>query len=607
LQFLGQEAPPSRCLPGASRQDSESLPLASKDVAGSVDIDATIALAHHAELRQHTRDTCRYIRDSDLLQAILATDPTLNRSRRNARCTLVDTDIEIQLGLRKYERIDRAAEIAAWCRVFSVPQPAKRNRRHICEPLINDHFGSTPTIRAPLAAARAAVINRHSWGAQLDFASWFDQIPLSPSVRRFFGVRSRNDLFRMTVMPMGFRPSAAIGQALTWCIADVPPTALAAGTTIITYLDNILILGPSAAAVCELTELIIRRAVSVGAQFSEGLSHLPPEAQVATEIGKAEHQPTQSFDFLGMHYDLKTKTVRQAAKTAKKIADIRNLFENAASTSTDITCTARELAAMFGLALFASSACATRSHLPSFRPAFQFFRHVASSAATGNWDQIIHLRGSAFSSFKSWFAELAANPPTSIIPETVKEKREVLFVDASEAGWGAVHLRDGGLVEVVAARWSASDHASHNLASSVSAEPLAIARALARCITPLASEGVVVYTDHMPVVAACASPCAKGYAYWQLQQFLLRFPTCVEIRWIPGTKNPADAGSRGESSNGEAWLAVYEDALRHHSLASATLEDRRVAEDGEYGQEWLCTARNPNRQLSCTEGRLVRR
>jgi hypothetical protein len=304
---------------------------------------------------------------------------------------------------------------------------------------------------------------------------------------------------------------------------------------------------------------------------------------------------------------LTAKTVRQSTKTASKVAGILKFLDDPTRASDDIACTARELAAIFGLALFASSACATRSRLPVFRAAFQLFRQVASSSATSGWNQTVSLRGAALGSFKRWFTDLAANIAASIVPGSATDTREVLFVDASEGGWGAVLLRDGSLADVVSARWSTRDHTAHNLSSSVSAEPLAIARALARCIAPLSTESVVVYTDHMPVVAACASPCAKGYAYWQLQQFLLRFPTRVEIRWIPGSKNPADAGSRGESSNGQAWLAVYEDALRHHSGMATALKDRMATEDGEYGQEWFCTARNPNRQLCCTAGRFVRR
>jgi hypothetical protein len=613
LQFLGTEAPPSSSLPGKSpSQDAlANMPLASKDVAGTVDVKATIALAHNAELRTYTQDVTEWLRQPALYRQLFGTSID-RRARTKARSTLPDSDAEIQHALRKYDLQDRAREILAWCRVFSVPQPAKGTRRHICEPLINDHFSTTPTVRFRNAAARAQIISRHSWAAQLDFASWFDQIPLEEAVRPFFGIRQRSRLFRMAVLPMGFRPSAAIGQALTWCITDVDPSALGAGCTIITYIDNILILGPSPEAVKKLTELIIQRAVSVGAQFSEGLTKMTADARFAAEAGKPEHQPTQSFDFLGMRYDLRDKTVRQSRKTADKVRAVLNYLT---STATDaipdtIQCTARELAAVFGLALFASSSCATRTRISTFRPAFQFFRRMASAQASGgNWSRAISLSGPALASFRAWFAELGSNSPTRIAPAESPPHPDVLFVDASADGWGAVHLR-GGSANVIAGSWSAADHAAHDLSSSVSAEPLAITRALARCVAPLSAASVIVYTDHMPIVAACSSPCAKGYAYWRLQQFLLQFPIPVEIRWIPGSKNPADASSRGDSSCGEAWANIYATALNHHSsMAAAKI---RATEDGDYGEagerhEWWCTARNPVRVLNNCDGRLVQR
>jgi hypothetical protein len=406
----------------------------------------------------------------------------------------------------------------------------------------------------------------------------------------------------MAVLPMGFRPSAAIGQALTWCIVDVDPLELQ-GCVIVTYIDNILVLGPTPAAVQRLTALIIKRAISVGAQFSEGTGR--DEARVAAEIARPEHQPTQTFDFLGMRYDLRDKSVRQSSKTATKVDSILAFL---ASAPESITCTAREFAAMFGLALFASSSCATREHISDYRPAFQYFRKLASTQAVSagsSWSRSITVSGQALGSLRSWFADLHTNPPTSITKPQAPLNPDVIFVDASAEGWGAVHLRDGS-VHVVAGSWTPADHASHNLSSSVSAEPLAISRALARCIVPLSSEGVIVYTDHMPAVSACSSPCAKGYAYWRLQQFLLHFPTPVEIRWIPGTKNPADASSRGDSSCGKAWHAVYAEALAHHTTAVHATDNGDHGEAGER-HEWTCTARNPERVLSQCDGRFVHR
>ena len=79
----------------------------------------------------------------------------------------------------------------------------------------------------------------------MDLSSYFDQFPLDESVRQFFGIRFGNRRSRMRVLPMGFRPSAQIAQALTWLLCAGLEVN---GVKIITYIDNILILAPSKSA-----------------------------------------------------------------------------------------------------------------------------------------------------------------------------------------------------------------------------------------------------------------------------------------------------------------------------------------------------------------------
>jgi hypothetical protein len=615
MQFLGCEAPPSHHLPGSiTSVDGPALPLASKNVAASVNVTEAVRLAHDPQLRAFATETTRWLHDERLYHALLASPST--RNRRQANCKLTDTEIEIQLQLKKYEEIsDRAEQVALWCRVFAVPQVAKGNSRHICEPLLNDYFRDTPTVRFLDAAERNRRIGRFAgggggggWAVELDFASWFDQLPLSESVRKFFGIRGRaGRTFRMKVMPMGFRPSAAVGQAVTWCVCDFERSP---DIDVLTYIDNILVLATTREGALRAAEHIIRRAMSVGAVFSEAdaedtstqaavlrgeLSQADAlERRIKREVDKLV--VSQTFNFLGAHYDLRDSTIRQSQKTYLKVQQLARFF-----AADDTGCTARQLAAAVGLLLFASWSCASRHNISNFRDAIQFYRKVASAVSSGaqSWSSPVHLAGTpALTAFQLWANELLLNTPAPISPPPRDEANaDLLFVDASETGWGAVHIRQGS-AQVIGAAWGADDRRQWDLGSSVASEPLGIIRALGHCRlpspSPAASTGaILVYTDHQPIVAACASPCAKGYAYWRLQQFLLHFPRDVRIAYIPGNINPADERSRGRST-GATWHAIFAEALKHHT--KNTTANGENGDSGKY-PEWYATARNPNRPL----------
>ncbi len=169
---------------------------------------------------------------------------------------------------------------------------------------------------------------------ELDFASWFDQLPLSESVKNFFGIRGRaGRTFRMNVMPMGFRPSVAVGQAVTWCVCDFERDH---DIDVLTYIDNILVLATTREGALRAAEHIIRRAMSVGAVFSEADAEdtSTQAAVLRGELSQADALERrikreveklvvgQTFNFLGAHYDLRDSTIRQSQKTYLKVQQL---------------------------------------------------------------------------------------------------------------------------------------------------------------------------------------------------------------------------------------------------------------------------------------------
>ena len=605
LQFLGVEAPPLDALPIVSPLgDPDSLPMMSKDVAAAINTELVVHMLTSpqslspafrqwsslipAELRTLAVDSLGWLHDSLRYEQLLARpiDPG-TRVRRVACCRLPAADFEMQQQLGKYERAQKFLDspISLWCRVFAVPEWHKQppRRRHIAEPLINDRFTDTPTIKFRGRHQRHQIIGQFAGGfaTTLDLASYFDQFPLHPDVRPFFGVRLGNRRSRLKVLPMGFRPAAQVAQVLTWLLCaglEGPDVKL------ITYIDNILILARSAQQAESIRRTIRERARLIGAIFN------PDEAG-----------PSQQFEFLGESFDLAGKevSVSLSAKTIRKLnlLDEQTLF-------TGIPMSKRQLAAVVGLALFASGSGLPHNDIFLRYRALRFYRDqlaFSNGRMINQWDDPISaISPQARDCFTQWLSELKRNEPRSILCDNRSNEppAEIIFTDASESGWGAIHCRPDGSVRVVAQQWTPADHAAWKLSASTASEPLAISRALCRFITPALAQRVIVYTDHSPVIHAVGADCARAFSYWQLQRLLRSFPVRCVVRHIPGSLNPADGFSRGHDSTADpdAWAVILRDAVQFHR----SFELVSAHGDGGYGveqPEWLPTARNPSRPL----------
>ena len=218
------------------------------------------------------------------------------------------------------------------------------------------------------------------------------------------------------------------------------------------------------------------------------------------------------------------------------------------------------------------------------------------------WDEpVSEISDEARDSFIFWLSQLKLNQPRFLSKTGYHDEAsaDIIFTDACESGWGALHFRPDGSVRVIAHDWSSDEKAAWDLSSSVTSEPLAIRNALCMLITPSLATRAIVYTDHEPIIFAVEADCARAYAYWVLQRFLRSFPVPCSIRHIPGIDNPADAFSRGEDLTQvpDVWYALLGDALHFHQATQHQLETQG---DGEYGvsqPEWLHTARNPYRSL----------
>jgi hypothetical protein len=605
LQFLGAESPPTDALPTRTlrRAPHTLMPLSSKPVAGTVNYAKAAAEAKPPLLRRLCTNIFRYLHDEDVYEQLRRSappsriGPSLNSVpiRKFATSSLSQEEHEMQIMLRKYERREQGPppEIAAWVRIFSIPQWAKKPpvRRHIAEPACNDWFAETPTIHFTSRAARFERLQKFagSFGWTCDLASFFDQFCLDPKVRKYFGVRRGASVTRLRVMPMGFRPSAQIAQAFTWALLDclgVDPSDERA--TIMSYIDNILIVARTAAEVVRLREKLLARARELGAVFNpEGL----------------DAEPSHCFEFLGDKFDLGETTDATvcrslSSKTKSKLSliDPDWLWP---MTEAPPPITKRQLAAVVGLLLFADGSGTPGNQIWRAAAALRYFRDQ-----TQGWDDIVTPPSLASqASFRHWLTRVRKDTAVPLAPRNAPQHSDVLMVDASSLGWAALHIDHLGHAHVHHEPWSEADRAQHNVESSVISEPLAILRAVCRCISATTSSGVLVLTDHQPLQYAVVGDCAKTYAYWKVQRLVRTFPVPITIRAIPGTANSADRFSRQfPASSLEGWEFCNAVSLSAFEATRLQMEHQQQQAHGSTGEpEWLPTARNPMRTLLSRE------
>ena len=138
--------------------------------------------------------------------------------------------------------------------------------RPIFEPKVNDTISNVPKIQ--LCSLEENILGAHHFPkeegepemrVQLDFVSYYDQIPLHQSVRRFFCLKDSR-LYVLRSLPMGLRVSVAVACGVTWALLDFPME----NVTVTSYVDNVRFVGARSGVIAAVLEFI-KRCKSVGA------------------------------------------------------------------------------------------------------------------------------------------------------------------------------------------------------------------------------------------------------------------------------------------------------------------------------------------------------
>lgn len=474
-------------------------------ICSALKIDELEKLEVSDDTRAHYMEAMRWTRDlSKFPDAV----NDVHFERHRTRLTADDID--------KLNKFGKFVFVPARCGVksFPVAEWFKSRRRPIFWPDINAYIPKDmlQESRLPLKNSVRTQVKKGHYSKQFDFKGWFDQIPLSINVSPLFGLDANKCLAQL---PMGFRPAVEVAQAITLMLVDFPYPE---GVECIAYIDNVRFTGPSKKAVEQAAETFRERCKAVNA------------------IIGSETQTSQLDDFLGERYDYQESTRRLTDKNLEKLWFVRNMLLN------DHPLVYRQLSAIYGLLFYSSSVLDVK--LANYFESLTYYRERMSEV-DDDWEAPIPpMPPRVRDQLINWCRHLIPNKAVPAFKPAFENPDLVLYVDASEHGWGCVSIK-GGVVKTFNGRWSEADRAAHKVQSSVSSEPLGALRA-ARAVVTKAMTKVLIYSDHTGMVYAGNRGYGKARSYNDLIKALQRdYPnTEFHFEYVPGSMNPADKPSR---------------------------------------------------------------
>jgi hypothetical protein len=395
-------------------------------------------------------------------------------------------------------------------------------RRPIFEPTINKMIKSITPIRLTALGDNVKGARAGRAVVQLDFVSFYDQIPLEEAVRLFFGVRWKSVYYTLKSLPMGLRVSVMVACAITWFLVNFPHE----GVTINTYVDNVRFAGDPEGVITAVLEFVAR-CKKIGAT----LDNMPETRQEVEKLWEVEG------DFLGVRFNYGQQTMRLTTKTAEKIRMVN------ASVNLRGVFSFRLFTVVMGLYNFAARVV----KFPAFE-VFHLLRRYREEAANEalfprevwgtreiqlsekEWEDLCEME--RFFTQNEWVS-FEQEPPVDMH----------IFSDACGTGWGGL-LRSPstGETRVTSGRWSDQEIASKMFEASAISEPEGLIKVWEEFKEEEFSHAMV-FLDHEPLVWGCQRGRPHSFHYNKALK-ALSGNKAVSVKFCPGVLNPADYPSR---------------------------------------------------------------
>jgi len=511
--------------PGPPRSKENSvLPLHCKDVARSLNFDALenlpsvdpACVAQYSFWKRYAVDASCY--------ADVPIKRTIERQTR-----LSAKELDMLISQEHIAEID-PHEIEGEVIVFTRPEPAKNRRRRIGWTFdINECTPKSNSPTHPISITRKteviSAVHDGEWAISLDFAGWFDQIPIAEEVSRRMCFRVGDKYFCLLTLAMGMTHSVGLACNVTDRLLDFPRKS----SRVCKCIDNILFVGTRDAVLADAATFRDRCAAA-GAILNDAEKTL-------------EELLMQRGEWCGVFLDLNKKTVQLTQKC---------LDRTKLSWALRHHWTWRGLLACMGLLFWSYGLVSVQVQLKFALLSFLSRISADLQDRPELLDAPARIWPSALKDIEEWVSRIAANEPRAV-PDRRSDAEWIIATDASLYGWGYVALCSAtGQTTSFGAPWSkeAVQQFGGLLGRSTWAEPRAVVNALChwRCPERYEVARVLVLSDN----SATVSSFNRGFSTrslvlnQQIARLRSQLPSLdIELRHIEGSLNPADGPSRG--------------------------------------------------------------
>jgi hypothetical protein len=310
----------------------------------------------------------------------------------------------------------------------------------------------------------------------------------------------------------------------------------------------------------------VSKSKSVVTAVAEAFQKVCRESGV-TLNAEAENRTHQHGVFLGQICDYKSGKVSVAKKTMERLSAALEGAQHPKATLRDV------------LSLYGSTLhCARilRSSPSSHYAAMKFCRKRVSALGHGEdlqkfLDKPANLWPCAQKDFAEWVEELRRNEPINHLQRPDREgEKIVMFVDASLIGWGAVLVLPDSSIFEAGGKWRDGPHLP---AAINQLEMRSVANGCTTFGDLIRRYGkdvpLVVFVDSSSTFFVLKKGSAREYLLnHDADDALSRLSACsgeqryIEVRWISTVWNPADATSRGGSTDCQLVAAVMASPAR---------------------------------------------
>ena len=451
---------------------------------------------------------------------ILTRDPFISSTTQSPVLnSLLEDTIKSLLDKRAIREV-KDDSLGFYSRLFMVPKKGSDKLRPVIDLSTLNEYITIPHFKMDTAELIRASLTQGEWVSSIDLTDAYFHIPIHKDFRRYFRFEFREHAYEFLATPFG------LGTApleFTGVAKQVKKFALELGFRINQYLDD-----------------WINRCLS----YTEGkisimkLLHLILFIGLIPNFGKCDLEPSQQFDFVGTHYDLKSSTVRPTEDRILSIEKATASFMGSSYKS------ARQFMSLIGLlnSTFLQVRQMGRLHI---RPLQWHLRR--------NWahQDPLHkrIRVPSFLDrhLKWWTSRNILLKGTSLHPPKFDFQ---IFTDASHSGWGA-HCAG----EEIQGVWEGEDLTRHiNIL-----EMKAILFALNEFSHLVRNKVVIFLCDNSTTVWHLKK--AGGLRVWELYALTWRIyaraktlGVTILIRHIPGALNViADRLSRKGQVQQTEW------------------------------------------------------